>query len=261
MRGHDWTPFAANGQSRARDAFFFLAGIGFLALAKAKHVRQGYQTPKPFDLSDTDRGVDYDVGVVNSWLQDVDVYGQRVLEIGPGSDLGVGLYLLTKGAASYVGFDKHPLAQTVPNQFYERFRDLHGTELPPQPNLSYVVREDFDLSLAMQPGTIDLVLSNAAFEHVDDVPLLAGRLKTVVRQGGQICARIDLQTHSRWIREKDPGNIYRYPRWFYRLFYFPGQPNRVRPQEYGNAFAAAGWEDVDVTIDPGGWTAILIATA
>ena len=33
-----------------------------------------------------------------------------------------------------------------------------------------------------------------------------------------------LKTHSRWIRNRDPNNIYRYPDWLYRLFQFRGSP-------------------------------------
>jgi SAM-dependent methyltransferase len=240
---------------------YFLLGIAFLALAKGKHSLQGYKTPKPFDLTDIDRCVAYDIDVVESWTTHVDVRGKRVLEVGPGSDLGIGLYLLSKGAASYTAFDKFPLAHAVPKEFYNRFHELYGTGFPPLPNLHYVVREDFDLSQAVEPGTADLVLSNAAFEHVDDVPQLAKHLKTAVVPGGKICAHIDLRTHSRWIREHDAGNIYRYPRWLYRLFYFPGQPNRVTPQHYRDAFSAAGWKDVSVTLDRTGWTATLLGRA
>jgi hypothetical protein len=56
------------------------------------------------------------------------------------------------------------------------------------------------------------------------------------RCGGHEARRQDRQTHSRWIREKDPNNIYRYARWFYRLFYSSGQLNRVRLAEYARFF-------------------------
>ena len=68
------------------------------------------------------------------------------------------------------------------------------------------------------------------------------------RQGSEcgwtLSVHIDLETHSRWIRDKDPANIYRYPRWLYRLFHFPGQPNRLRPADYRQAFINAGWKNV-----------------
>lgn len=60
-------------------------------------------------------------------------------------------------------------------------------------------------------------------------------------------AQVDLKTHSRWIREHDPNNSYRYPRWLYRLFWFQGAPNRVRPQEYVRALRRCGWTDIEIT--------------
>jgi len=61
-----------------------------------------------------------------------------------------------------------------------------------------------------------------------------------------LVADIDLMTHSRWIREADPNNIYRYPKWLYDLFYFPGIPNRNRPGDYQAAFERNGWPRVSV---------------
>ncbi len=49
------------------------------------------------------------------------------------------------------------------------------------------------------------------------------------------------------IREKDPNNIYRFPEWLYRLFYFRGIPNRVRPYQYKKALEQFGWKNVTVS--------------
>src|SRR5690606_23930769 len=57
---------------------------------------------------------------------------------------------------------------------------------------------------------------------------------------------IDLKTHSRWIREKDPNNIYRYPDFIYNAFWFRGIPNRVRPFQYKEAFERHGWSNVSI---------------
>ena len=54
-------------------------------------------------------------------------------------------------------------------------------------------------------------------------------------------------THSRWIRDKDPNNVYRYHERIYRLFDFRGIPNRVRPYRYRRAFERNGWSNVTTT--------------
>src|SRR5262245_6591585 len=110
-----------------RNACLFGAGIGFLGLAKTKNLLQGYSTPKPFDVSDSDRCIDYDIRIVEFWLAYLQQYtfgqitlaGKSVLELGPGSDLGIGLYLLSKGCLQYNACDVNNLVKSVPDGFYE----------------------------------------------------------------------------------------------------------------------------------------------
>jgi SAM-dependent methyltransferase len=242
---------------RAPNRFFYVAGLGFMALAKAKYLLHGYSTPKPFD--DVQRCIDYDLKIARNYMRHAEVRDKHVLELGPGADLGVGLYLLANGAKSYTAVDRNNLAGGPDaSSFYERFISSAGAQGGPalydevksalsgEPGrLRYLVRKDFQFSTAIPAKSIDLVLSNAAFEHFDDVKDVIAQISQVIRPGGKIVATIDLQTHSRWIREKDPNNIYRYSDSVYRAFYFPGQPNRVRPRLYREYFAANGWGDIE----------------
>ena len=255
-----------------RNAFFFTVGIGFLALAKAKNFVRGYATPKPFDHSDVKRSIEYDFQVLDQWLVHLANYtgsngylrGKCVLELGPGSDLGIGILLLSKGAAKYNACDVHDLARNVPDSFYQALfrrlkgvdaradierlaRSLRGAMCGESGELNYVVRDDFDFVAAFGDRTIDLVFSQAAFEHFDDVEATIDRLSAVCKPGAVIVAEIDLQTHSRWIRRKDPNNIYRYPEALYDLFRFRGSPNRVRPYRYRELFERHGWTNVITT--------------
>jgi hypothetical protein len=111
--------------------------------------------------------------------------------------------------------------------------------------LLFVVREDFDIGASFSHG-IDVVFSNAAFEHFDKVEAVVRGLSKAVAKGGVIIAEIDLQTHSRWIRDADPNNIYRYPDWLYNMFRFAGAPNRLRPADYRAYFESSGWTDVEI---------------
>ncbi len=256
----------------ARDVFMYVAGLVFLTLAKGKNILSGYSSPKPFRLSETDRCVAYDLQVVDEWLTHLRTYaGDRllvrdkaVLELGPGSDLGVGLYLLSKGAAKYHACDVNDLTQHAPAAFYAALIDRI---MAIQPNVSrgflesqiedarrgaasrlrVVVSGDFDLVSAFGGDSIDIVFSQAAFEHFDDVVRTVRQLSLVCRPGAVIVAEIDLKTHSRWIRDKDPNNIYRYSNWLYGLFWFRGSPNRVRPYQYQQIFERHGWVDVSIT--------------
>ena len=255
-----------------RDAWYYTAGIGFLALAKAKNLARGYSTPKPFDLSDAARCIDYDLKVVEGWMRGLASYtgdgtflaGRNVLELGPGSDLGVGIVLLARGAGSYNACDVNALAKHAPRSFYEalfarlaqayptgdieRLRaELDALEAGVPSKLRYTVRESLDLAAAVGTGTMDLVVSQAAFEHFDDVESVVRELSRVCRPGAVLVAEIDLKTHSRWIRDRDPNNIYRYPDVIYDAFHFRGSPNRVRPHQYREVFECCGWTNIHVS--------------
>ena len=254
-----------------RNTFYFLAGMVFLFLAKTKNLMQGYSSPKPFDLSDVDRCIDYDLNVVDHWLERLDEYAgkdalaaRNVLELGPGSDLGIGAYLIARGCSRYNACDVNDLVRSAPDRFYERLLErldekiarlnvdeirnsLAAARSGGESQINYVVRDDFDLVAAFGRNEIDLVVSQAAFEHFDDIDATVERLTEVCRDDAIAILEIDLMTHSRWIRDKDPNNIYRYPAWLYRFFWFRGIPNRVRPYQYKAAFERNGWSNITIT--------------
>ena len=252
-----------------KNTSFFISGLAFLALAKAKNQLLGYSTPKPFDVSESARCFDYDISVVDEWLtyltqctHDPDyIEGKTVLELGPGSDLGIGLYLLSKGCSTYNACDVNDLMKSTPYSFYEHFFsqlavldkkadikqlevDLRNTLDGKPSRLNYVVRDDFDLVSAFGKDSIDIVFSQAAFEHFDDIDETVSNLTKVCKSGAKAIVEVDLKAHSRWIRSEDPNNIYRYPEWLYRLFWFSGSPNRVRPYQYEETFERHGWKNI-----------------
>lgn len=255
-----------------RDSFFYMAGIGFLALAKAKNILKGYSTPKPYDISSSEKCIEYDLRVVEDWLTHLRRYspddntlaGKSVLELGPGSDLGIGIYLLSKGCSQYNACDVNSIMSSTPDKFYEElFRKLESinsktdisflkkqlTEAKAgRPSrLNYQVRKDFDILSSFGRASIDLVLSQAAFEHFDDINATVSQLSSVCKPGARLAVLVDLKTHSRWIRDKDPNNIYRYSKCVYNAFWFRGIPNRVRPFQYKEALERFGWKDISIT--------------
>jgi SAM-dependent methyltransferase len=201
--------------------FHHLVGLAILVLNKLRHDVRGYRTPRPFSAQEVERAVAYDLGVVEHWMralrgyvgEAVSLRDQRVLELGPGADLGVGLVLLAKGAASY--------------------HALEATRAGRNDRLDYRVRGDFDLRV-LGGADVDFVFSQAVFEHFDDPDDVLARLADVVRPGAVLVAEIDLKTHTRWLRERDPLNIY-------------GSPNRWRPPDYEASLARHGWTDVQIT--------------
>ena len=254
---------------------YYLIGIAFLILAKLKFIiKGGYSTPKPFSIAELQQCSDYDINIVKGWMEQLKNYtgdqdnGLRilnqkvVLELGPGSDLGIGLYLLAKGAKEYNAVDVNDLIAATPDSFYTFFinylrekekLEISGLEEEVQnvragkgKRLNFIVRKDFNLVTALATRKVDFVVSNAAFEHFRSIDDTIEQISSVTNPGAFFVAFVDLKTHSRWIRDKDPNNIYRYPQWLYNFLNFPASPNRVRPYEYKKALELNGWENIKI---------------
>ena len=245
-------------------------GTLFLVLAKVKNTLQGYSTPRTFTNKDYSTVTNYDIEVVENWLSYLSIYSSEAsiekmncLEMGPGADLGVGLYLLSKGIGKYYAFDKNNLVSSVDPQFYAYFlnflrerdnqvdidflsKQLENAANNKNGNLNYIVSEEFDLLSNFEKNSIDFVFSQAAFEHFENIHQTIKQLSLIVKPGAIMVALVDLKTHSRWIRDKDPNNIYRYSECFYNLFHFPGSPNRIRPYQYKAVLHKHGWENIQI---------------
>ena len=251
--------------------FYRMLGLGFLTLAKLKNLSVGYTRARPFTPDDLEQAIAYDHRVVDEWIDAlgqyagvVDLQGKAVLELGPGADMGVGLRLLAEGASRYSAIDVNDLVSSAPPDFYPAFLEsLRPRGFPDEvlrvvadelrlsqegkaSRLDFQVRKDFSLTSAFGGPSFDLVCSQAAFEHFDDIDATIRDMSAVARPGALLVAEVDLQTHTRWIRERDPLNIYRYPSRIYRLFNFRGIPNRIRPCRYREGLARHGWTDIQI---------------
>ncbi|WID94959.1 methyltransferase domain-containing protein [Bosea vestrisii] len=238
-----------------------ILGLGFLGLAWGKNKLHGYTTPNRVEKSDEEGKVAYLIDIFASLRRflppHVDLRGRDVLELSPGASRGNGVLFLALGARSYHAIDVFDLADGEDSAVYDKLLDrfLEGREAdrdrartiartPDAREFGYAVGRDFDIPRLAQGRSFDLIVSCAAFEHYDNPAQAIAGLTQVARPGCDSVHIIDLQTHSRWIRERDPNNIYRYPETIYRLFRFPGQPNRQRPADYVRSFEAEGWSDI-----------------
>ena len=240
------------------DGLYYCLGGLILFLNKIRHGIQGYTQPRPFPNSQIHRAIAYDFEVVRLWTQHLVEYlgpaatleGKTILELGPGADLGAGVLTLMYGAKKYNTIDVHNLAKATPQQFYQELfdhiennvkdakvgvdflrRQLELTLRGQGDKIRYVHDKNFDVSVFAEEG-IDLVVSQAAFEHFDDVGEVITQLSKVIKAGAVLIAEVDLRTHTRWIRDADPLNIYRYADPLYDALRFRGSPNRLRPFEY-----------------------------
>jgi SAM-dependent methyltransferase len=250
------------------NGFYFFSGIFFLILAKIKNNVIGY-SPKDFSTNEIKRCIEYDIAVVEDWLahlkeyaSDIAIENKSILELGPGSDLGIGLYLLSKSAKNYTAIDVYELASKVSPRFYDTFfsyltekyqvsvlpliEEFNKTKNGKGDRLNYICNKHFDIVEALGNHKIDIIFSNAAFEHFEDIRKTIREISSVASPGAVLIISVDLRTHSRWIREKDPNNIYRYPNRLYKALSTCSSPNRKRPYEYKAALEEFGWKDITV---------------
>jgi hypothetical protein len=238
-----------------------ILGLGFLGLAWSKDRLRGYATPNTVAKSDVAGQIAYLRDIFASLRRfmppQFDLRGRDVLELSPGASRGNGVLFLAMGARSYHAIDVFDLAGDEDPAIYQMLLDgfPEGIEADRERartiacasgarEFGYAVGRDFDIPRLAEGRTFDLIVSCAAFEHYDSVADAVAGLTQVARPGCETIHIIDLQTHSRWIREHDPNNIYRYPEPIYRLFRFPGQPNRQRPADYVQAFKTLDWSDI-----------------
>jgi hypothetical protein len=244
-----------------RSLEMMILGLGFLGLAWSKDRLRGYATPNTVAKSDVEGQIAYVLDIFASLRgfmpPEFDLRGRDVLELSPGASRGNGVLFLAMGARSYHAIDVFDLAANEDPAIHELLLDrfAEGIEAdreraravmrnPGDRRFGYAVGRDFDIPRLAEGRTFDLIVSCAAFEHYDSVPDAVAGLTQVAKPGCETVHIIDLQTHSRWIRDHDPNNIYRYSELIYRFFRFPGQPNRQRPADYARAFKTQGWSDI-----------------
>ena len=110
--------------------------------------------------------------------------------------------------------------------------------------ISYIVDNNFEISKIKDK--FDIVFCQASFQQFTNVEKSFIELSSVVKNGGVLVTEIDLKTHTRWIRDRDPLNIYRYNDFFWNLFSFKGSPNRIRAFEYKELLEKNGWSNIEI---------------
>lgn len=227
---------------RRRDAFagvlasnagWTVVGAGLGLANTIRHRLAGYRNPRPFGPGDIGRNVDYSLEVVDRWRQQrLDPNGLRILELGPGHDLGTGFVLVALGAESYTAVDRFPLATGVDPEFYRALADRLNVGVEATMNrIRYIVGARSAISPPAEG--FNAFVSNATLEHIADIPSAFSWMASVATPGALHVHVVDAQTHMRWVRSHDPWNILRYPPGLYRVaLSFPGSPNRMLASDY-----------------------------
>lgn len=238
-----------------RNAVLHMTGLAMGTANTLRHRFQGYVDPRPFSPTDVRRTIKHAIEVVDRLENhgNIDWRGQRVLELGPGSDLSTGAIILSRGAARYHAIDRFDnRGQADPSLYATLAAALNS---PVQEERLEFTQAKFP-ALVDVSGAYDLIVSNATLEHIEQIPDVFRSLCRIAAPGARMVHHIDGQTHMRWIKDIDPLNILRYSDFTYnRLLMFPGAPNRLRADDYVQAARSTGWSPVnvrgDVAADPG----------
>lgn len=139
----------------------------------------------------------------------------RILEIGPGTNLGVGFIFVLTGAEKYYGLDIYMDPELFAAAQYESIAyllQLAGGEKSlrnvgavmtvkdgkvefAKERLEYLYpRQSYDIPLP--EGSLDYVFSHATFEHVADPEKTVQAIHRVLRKGGVTAHQIDMRDHA-----------------------------------------------------------------
>lgn len=194
--------------------------------------------------------------------QEAYLRGKRILEYGPGDVPGVAILMVAHGADQVMCVDRFPMVRTSPKNvriakiMLERLagplRDRAEAcfKQPAHPesgldphSIDYLVRPSGLSGLANE---IDLVISRAVLEHVNDLPATFRDMYAALKPGGIVIHLVDLKSHG--LHRKNPLDFLGWPTWLWSMMYSAkGVPNRLRVNAYRDAVANSGFEVIALT--------------
>lgn len=190
---------------------------------------------------------------IAAYLADKDL-----LEYGPGDVPGVALLMIAHGAGSVVCVDRFPLLalssknvevmeillegmtggvrQRAAQCFVEEGKPASGFSS----RIRYLVRASGLLGLH---NAVDMVISRAVLEHVDNLPATFCDMHAALREGGVAIHDVDLKSHG--LHRKNPLDFLTWPPFLWSCMYaHKGVPNRWRADRYRQAIDESGLQMV-----------------
>lgn len=172
---------------------------------------------------------------------------KTILEYGPGDLPGVAMLLVAMGARKVYCIDRFPLvslgkksvaviehmAEHLIETQKKRFRQCLVNPAIPKYGFSsdhveYVVRSD---GLSGLSNAIDLVISRAVLEHVNNLEATFNDMANAMRPNSLSIHKVDPRSHG--LHRNNPLDFLEYPQWIWSLMYsHKGVPNRWRVNHY-----------------------------
>jgi hypothetical protein len=196
-------------------------------------------------------------GVSKDWLQ-----GKRVLEIGPGDNLGVALLLSASGAGQVVCLDRFETRSDAAQRrkIYETLRaglaggererfddalDMSSLRFRPERVRTVIGVPIEKADTALEAGSFDWIISRAALEEVPKAKLAAcfAVQDRLLAPAGRMAHKIDLRDYGIFsARGFHPLEYWTLPEWLHALLssHEPA-PNRRRAAAYGAILQSLGY--------------------
>ena len=182
--------------------------------------------------------------------------GKRVLEYGPGDLPVVALLMIAHGAEVVFCVDRFPLMQLTEKNLAVIDDILSGLDPVKRERADSCFLRDKDPASGFNPERIcyrispsglsglreeiDLVLSRAVLEHVNDLPATFADMHTAMKQDATAIHQVDLKSHG--LHQTNPLDFLTWPDRLWRLMYsHKGVPNRLRINTYRDIIAQTGF--------------------
>lgn len=187
------------------------------------------------------------------------LHDKVVLEYGPGDIPGVALLLVAYGARKVYCVDRfplvsiasknldviHQLANTLTEPERQRFDQCFNNTKAPEAgfnskHIEYLVRPN---GVSGLQGEVDIVLSRAVLEHVNDLDATFDDMVRAMRPGAVALHQVDLRSHG--LHVTNPLDFLAPPNWLWQLMHsHKGVPNRWRANRYEQIIERLGVEPI-----------------
>jgi len=190
-----------------------------------------------------------------------------MMELGPGTNLAVGLYFLLAGAAHYVAVDALAAFPERPKEFYQHViaeikkrprlvgrSSIEDSEIEAilqmketcvwNPQRLQYLTPIFAEKIPLSDASFDYIFSNASFEHFENPEIVIREVYRLLKSDGYTVHQIDLRDH---IDFEKPLEFLKVAQADYN-FTSPYGTNRWRSIDFANAFREGGFRQVRIEI-------------
>jgi len=201
-------------------------------------------------------------------LRPEDLRGQRVLEVGPGDNLGVALKFISKGAAEVVCLDRFrtdrdelqqiEIYKALLTTFNEEDWRLARSAITfsggylefDERKVKYISNIAVEGAHPLfQEESFDLIVSRAVLEHVFNLDKAFLNMSLWLKVGGSLLHKVDLRPHGMFPGHSNPLTFLTIPGFLWPLMVRnTGQPNRKRVNYYREKLGKLGIYDFEIYV-------------